>query len=228
MVRATPLTSGHKYVLMFALLFFRLRDGTTSSSGPSSFPLRSLSPSPPSSESVKPSLQPISRVRLTPNLLLQLLEHWNPYCRMDHHFHGLDLHSKCLWNSRFRRRRVRSLPPLKTTRPQPLTSAQLVFCRFWASCLKLLVVSMFVILGIVMCCGGGPASGEYGTYQGGKLWQDPGAFANGFKGVCAVFVTAAFSFAGTELVGLAASETPNPRKTMVRAVILYSSSDIPD
>lgn len=50
------------------------------------------------------------------------------------------------------------------------------------------------------------------------MWQDPGAFANGFKGVCAVFVTAAFSFAGTELVGLAASETPNPRATMPTAV----------
>src|SRR5438132_869411 len=37
-------------------------------------------------------------------------------------------------------------------------------------------------------------------------------------GVCAVFVTAAFSFAGTELVGLAASETPNPRATMPGAV----------
>jgi amino acid transporter len=33
-----------------------------------------------------------------------------------------------------------------------------------------------------------------------------------------VFVTAAFSFAGTELVGLAASETPNPRETMPAAV----------
>jgi len=33
-----------------------------------------------------------------------------------------------------------------------------------------------------------------------------------------VFVTAAFSFAGTELVGLAATETPNPRKAMPAAV----------
>jgi len=44
------------------------------------------------------------------------------------------------------------------------------------------------------------------------------AFAHGFKGVCAVFVTAAFAFAGTELVGLAASETPNPRDSMPGAV----------
>jgi amino acid transporter len=58
----------------------------------------------------------------------------------------------------------------------------------------------------------------YDEYVGGRFWGNPGAFANGFKGVCAVFVTAAFSFAGTELVGLAASETPNPRKTMPAAV----------
>ena len=38
-------------------------------------------------------------------------------------------------------------------------------------------------------------------------WQNPGAFNNGFKGLCSCFVTAAFAFAGTELVGLAAAET---------------------
>jgi len=34
-----------------------------------------------------------------------------------------------------------------------------------------------------------------------------GAFNGGFKGICSVFVVAAFSFAGTELAGLAAAET---------------------
>ncbi|PPQ67198.1 hypothetical protein CVT24_011269 [Panaeolus cyanescens] len=90
--------------------------------------------------------------------------------------------------------------------------------EFWSSCLKLLVVVMFIFIGIVCICGGGPSGGEYNQYIGGRYWGDPGAFANGFKGVCAVFVTAAFSFAGTELVGLAASETPNPRATMPAAV----------
>jgi hypothetical protein len=51
-----------------------------------------------------------------------------------------------------------------------------------------------------------------------RYWHDPGALANGFKGVCAVFVTAAFSFSGTELVGLAATETPNPRKSLPSAI----------
>lgn len=90
--------------------------------------------------------------------------------------------------------------------------------EFWSSCLKLFVVIMFIFIGIVCICGGGPKGGEYDHYIGGTFWKDPGPFAAGFKGICAVFVTAAFSFAGTELVGLAASETPNPRETMPAAV----------
>lgn len=90
--------------------------------------------------------------------------------------------------------------------------------EFWSSCLKLLVVVMFIFLGIICVSGGGPKSGEFGSYVGGRYWHDPGAFANGFKGVCSVFVTAAFSFSGTELVGLAASETADPRGTMPGAV----------
>ncbi|KAF5339876.1 hypothetical protein D9611_009040 [Ephemerocybe angulata] len=104
--------------------------------------------------------------------------------------------------------------------------------EFWSSCLKLLVVVMFIFIGIVCICGGGPKGHAYDHYIGGAKWQSPGAFANGFKGVCSVFVTAAFAFAGTELVGLAASETPNPRETMPAAVkgtfwritIIYISS----
>lgn len=65
-----------------------------------------------------------------------------------------------------------------------------------------------------MNCGGGIDGG----YIGGKHWRDPGAFHNGFKGLCSVFVTAAFAFAGTELVGLAAAETENPRKSLPTAV----------
>lgn len=46
----------------------------------------------------------------------------------------------------------------------------------------------------VCICGGGPSGGEYDHYIGGLHWGNPGALANGFKGVCTVFVTAAFSF----------------------------------
>lgn len=60
--------------------------------------------------------------------------------------------------------------------------------------------------------------GENGSYIGGRYWHDPGAFNNGFKGLCSTFVTAAFAFAGTELVGLAAAETENPRKSLPTAI----------
>lgn len=85
--------------------------------------------------------------------------------------------------------------------------------EFIFSFLKVLAILGYIILGIVINCGGGPKGG----YIGGKYWDDPGAFAAGFKGLCAVFVTAAFSFAGTELVGLAAAETENPRKALPAA-----------
>jgi len=85
--------------------------------------------------------------------------------------------------------------------------------EFIFSFLKVLAIVGYIILGIVINCGGGPKGG----YIGGKYWSNPGAFAAGFKGVCAVFVTSAFSFAGTELCGLAAAETENPRKSLPSA-----------
>ncbi|KAG8936985.1 hypothetical protein FRC02_009122 [Tulasnella sp. 418] len=90
--------------------------------------------------------------------------------------------------------------------------------EFWSSCLKLFVVVLFIFISLVMVCGGGPSDGEYSNYVGGRYWNNPGAFANGFKGVCGVFVTAAFSFAGTEVVGIAATESANPRKRMPKAI----------
>ncbi len=85
--------------------------------------------------------------------------------------------------------------------------------EFVFSLIKVIAVVAFIFLGIILTCGGGPKGG----YIGGKHWHTPGAFAAGFKGVCSVFVTAAFSFAGTELVGLASAETENPRKSLPKA-----------
>ena len=65
-----------------------------------------------------------------------------------------------------------------------------------------------------MNLGGTPDRG----YIGGEYWHKPGAFHNGFKGICSVFTTAAFAFAGTELVGLAAAETAAPRKSLPTAI----------
>lgn len=90
--------------------------------------------------------------------------------------------------------------------------------EFWSSLLKLCTIITFLVIGLVLVLGGGPSGSEYDEYQGSKLYSDPGAFNNGFKGVCAVFVTAAFAFSGTELVGLAAAESSTPAKSLPRAV----------
>jgi amino acid transporter len=90
--------------------------------------------------------------------------------------------------------------------------------EFWASTLKLFAVVIFMIIAFVLVLGGGPDSGRYSEYSGAKLWYAPGAFANGFRGFCSVFVTAAFAFSGTELVGLAAAECRNPVKSLPGAI----------
>lgn len=85
--------------------------------------------------------------------------------------------------------------------------------EFVLSMIKILACTGFIILGIIINCGG---VGDQG-YIGAKYWHDPGAFNNGFNGFCSVFVTAAFAFGGTELVGLAAAESANPRKAIPQA-----------
>ena len=90
--------------------------------------------------------------------------------------------------------------------------------EFWVSILKLGTVIVFMIMALIFVCGGGPSNGMYSEYWGARTWYDPGAFSDGFYGVCAVFVTAAFAFSGTELVGLAAAETENPQKSLPSAV----------
>lgn len=86
--------------------------------------------------------------------------------------------------------------------------------EFIFAIIKITAVIGFILLGIVINIGGYPNEG----YIGGKYWSNPGAFHNGFRGLCSVFVTAAFAFAGTELVGLAAAETANPRKSLPTAI----------
>ncbi|OQV01873.1 hypothetical protein CLAIMM_07163 [Cladophialophora immunda] len=88
--------------------------------------------------------------------------------------------------------------------------------EFVFSIIKVIAVIGFVILGIIINTGGVP--GDHRGYIGAHYWYDPGAFNHGFKGLCSVFVTAAFSFSGTELVGLAAAETENPRVALPTAV----------
>ncbi|KAK5138587.1 hypothetical protein LTR08_000175 [Meristemomyces frigidus] len=110
--------------------------------------------------------------------------------------------------------------------------------EFVLSIIKIAACTGFILLGIIINCGG--VSTDSRGYIGGQYWQTTGAFRNGFKGFCSVFVTgeafslksphlhispalttvvstASFSFGGTELTGLAAAEAKDPLKSIPRA-----------
>ncbi|KAI9364077.1 amino acid permease/ SLC12A domain-containing protein [Pilaira anomala] len=86
--------------------------------------------------------------------------------------------------------------------------------EYWISFIKILVVVIFIIVGI--CVDTGAVGGVY--YGVSNFHLEGGAFPNGFLGVFNVFITAAFSFNGVEIVGITAGESANPHKTVPAAV----------
>ncbi|EPX73919.1 uncharacterized protein SOCG_03136 [Schizosaccharomyces octosporus yFS286] len=86
--------------------------------------------------------------------------------------------------------------------------------EFILSTIKVIATTGFIILAIIINCGGVPT--DHRGYIGGKIISHQ-PFRHGFKGFCSVFTTAAFSFSGTEAVGLAAAEAENPRKSLPHA-----------
>ncbi|GAB7342387.1 hypothetical protein MBLNU457_g0603t1 [Dothideomycetes sp. NU457] len=95
--------------------------------------------------------------------------------------------------------------------------------EFYFAMIKVVTVLGFMIFGICINAG----AGQQG-YIGFKYWHNPGAFAEylvtdnaalaKFVGFWAVLIQAGFSYQGTELVGIAAGEAENPRKTIPSAI----------
>lgn len=75
--------------------------------------------------------------------------------------------------------------------------------EFFFSFVKIITITGFIILSIILICGGGPTHEFVGT----KYWDNPGYLANGIKGIASVFVTASYSLGGSEMVCLASGET---------------------
>ncbi|RVX69747.1 hypothetical protein B0A52_06392 [Exophiala mesophila] len=90
--------------------------------------------------------------------------------------------------------------------------------EFFSSAFKLIATIIFMIIAVVLICGGGPSDGKFSEYWGARLWHDPGPFKNGIDGFCACFINAAFSFGGVELIGLTGAEAENPGKSLPTAV----------
>ncbi|KAF9952478.1 hypothetical protein BGZ72_006190 [Mortierella alpina] len=86
--------------------------------------------------------------------------------------------------------------------------------EYWFSVVKVLTVIIFIIVGILV---------DSGVVGGDKIgfrnWTIEGApIVDGFGGILGVFLVAGFSFQGTELIGIAAGESENPRKNVPKAI----------
>ncbi|KAK5110309.1 hypothetical protein LTR62_006162 [Meristemomyces frigidus] len=90
------------------------------------------------------------------------------------------------------------------------------YSEVFLSFIKVAALTGFCIFAIVDNVGG--VSTDPRGYIGARYWQNGLAFQNGFHGFCSVFVTAAFAFGGTELVGLTAAENKNPGKQLPKAI----------
>ncbi|KID83361.1 Amino acid/polyamine transporter I [Metarhizium guizhouense ARSEF 977] len=86
--------------------------------------------------------------------------------------------------------------------------------EFIFAIIKITAAIGFILFGVILNCAGTPERG----YIGFEYWRSPGAFKHGVKGFCSVLLNAVFAFSGTELIGLAAAETANPRKSLPMAI----------
>ncbi|KUL87522.1 hypothetical protein ZTR_04619 [Talaromyces verruculosus] len=83
------------------------------------------------------------------------------------------------------------------------------------SILKVVTIVIFIILGIVVNCGGNTSH----QYIGGHNWHIGDApFVGGIGGFASVFVTASFAYGGTESIAVTAGETKDPAKNLPRVV----------
>ena len=92
--------------------------------------------------------------------------------------------------------------------------------EYWFAGIKVIVTIVFLIVSILMILGIMSGTGSHGfsnwTLDGGSEGKAP--FIHGIGGIVGIFMVAAFSFSNTELVGLSAAESENPRKDVPRAV----------
>ncbi|CCF57717.1 hypothetical protein KAFR_0D00700 [Kazachstania africana CBS 2517] len=101
--------------------------------------------------------------------------------------------------------------------------------EFWVAAVKVVAIVGFLIYCLCMVCGAG-VTGPVGF----RYWRNPGPWGDGltsngveisknkntgrFLGWFNSLINAAFTYQGTELVGITAGEAANPRKTVPRAI----------
>lgn len=89
--------------------------------------------------------------------------------------------------------------------------------EFWFSLIKIVAILGLIVVGIALVATGFVSPhGDRATLA--NLWKDGGFFATGFMGLVGGMQIAFFAFVGVELVGTAAAETVDPRRTLPRAI----------
>ena len=89
--------------------------------------------------------------------------------------------------------------------------------EFWFALIKVAAIVCFIVAGAVLIATNFVSpQGQHATVE--NLWNNGGFFATGFMGVASGFQIAFFAFVGVELVGSAAAETVDPRRTLPRAI----------
>lgn len=86
--------------------------------------------------------------------------------------------------------------------------------EFWLALIKILGLFAYFFFAIIYSSGGVKGQEAFGF----RYWHNPGAFADGFRGVASVFVYCSTYYAGVESVAIAATETKNPAKAVPSAV----------
>lgn len=94
--------------------------------------------------------------------------------------------------------------------------------EFVFASLKIITIIGLLVLTVILFFGGGPTHDRIGF----RYWKTPGAMnaylvpgrRGQFCGFLKSFVNACFSFGGSEVICVAASETLNPRRNIPKAV----------
>jgi Gamma-aminobutyrate permease and related permeases len=89
--------------------------------------------------------------------------------------------------------------------------------EFWFAMVKIIAIVALIVIGLVLVTVHFKAPDGTEASWGNFLGQG-GFFPNGFSGFLAGFQIAIFAFVGIELVGTAAAETKEPRKTLPKAI----------
>ncbi|MBN6185365.1 amino acid permease [Aneurinibacillus sp. BA2021] len=86
--------------------------------------------------------------------------------------------------------------------------------EYWFALIKVVTVIIFIGIGLLMVFGimGGEAVG-FSNFTVGDA-----PFNGGFMALLGIFMAAGFSFQGTELLGVAAGESDNPRENVPKAI----------